>query len=216
MTSRMCEAIWRYQKISLALRQEFAGEQNESVIRTLDRELSSAHERIETLQPADDAESYVQIRFFLETAGQLLGPSAELDIAARLINERLMATSLERLSERVSLIDSEFRYVKTSFGNREFYQVTDEGIIGRHVAEVIGQQRFEGRARHFFERAFSGQSSEYFHLLEQPEGTRIMRCAMEPLRSEGAGAVVTMQDVTDAAFDIARMPMVGLATPARS
>ncbi len=102
--------------------------------------------------------------------------------------------------DRISIVDSNFRYVNTSQRNGEFYQFKPHEIIGKHVGDMIGENRFEGRAKGFFEKSFSGKKQEYFHSLETERGARIMSCQMMPLRGRENnvyGSMVAMSDITN-------------------
>ena len=190
-------AIERYKKLELQLTGEVAGRQDEGTILLLDKTLSELHETIASTVPANGSEAVLQIRFFLDLASRRIGESLDMEIVKHLISTRLRPSPFENTECRISLIDTQFRYVTTTRGNREFYNLGERDIVGRHVADVIGDARFTGRARNFLERAFAGERTEYYHALETPDGLRTMKCVMEPRKAETKGAVVTMLDVTD-------------------
>ena len=72
---------------------------------------------------------------------------------------------------------------------------------GKHVVEIIGEERFVGRAKGFFDRCFSGELVEYAHTLaNNAEKTACLKCRMQPhFDSSGgiAGAIVTMTDISE-------------------
>lgn len=101
--------------------------------------------------------------------------------------------------DRISIIDDEFRYVNTSPKNGDFYNRPPGEIIGKHVGEIIGENRFEGRAKRFLEKTLNGKRQHYFHDLEINGRQRIMSCLMLPLHEAGGGvcgSMVTMEDIT--------------------
>ena len=103
-------------------------------------------------------------------------------------------------TQRLSIIDLKFRYLNTSQTNGLFYQTKPKDVVGKHVGELIGQRRFENRAKRFFEKCFSGIRQEYFHTLEAEDDVRLMQCQMLPLRGSGGavfGSIVAMNDITD-------------------
>lgn len=103
---------------------------------------------------------------------------------------------------RISIIDCTSTYRRTSCGNALFYNRMPNDIAGRRVAELIGAERFEGRARTYLEQCYQGQSVQYYHLLDhckKPGESAIMHCEMIPHVGSGGsvrGAVVIMRDVT--------------------
>lgn len=101
--------------------------------------------------------------------------------------------------DRISIIDTDYKYVNTSDKNCKFYDKASNYLIGKHVIDIIGKERFENRAKHFFKKCFAGQKQEYFHSLEINGNERIMSCQMSPLYNVEAsvfGTMVTMSDVT--------------------
>lgn len=202
--------ISEYQKIAIQLTHEIAGEQNEAVIALLDRALIATRNRIAAAKPEDEAQIWLQIRFFLDEAARWIEPNSDMETARQLINQHFAQHTIDHLNSRVSLIGSDFRYRKTSDGNTRFYDVDRTVIIGKHVGEVIGEDRFEHRARGFLEQAFSGRRCDYYHLLESADGERVMKCIMEPGRSEERSALVTMVDVTDCIKTTAPLELVSL------
>ena len=132
--------------------------------------------------------------------GVLGDPEACEDFQNREDFEAINAYDLVGVShDRVSIIDPSFRYVNTSQRNGTFYHLSPEAIIGKHVGELIGENRFEGRARRFLEQALSGKRQQYFHQLEVQGKNRIMSCEMMPLYTsahEVAGTMVGMNDIT--------------------
>lgn len=102
--------------------------------------------------------------------------------------------------DRISIVDTSFRYVTTSQKNGSFYRLKPYEIIGRHVGDLIGEQRFEGRARRFMEKTFDGERQQYFHRQNVEGNNRIMCCEMLPLYTSAdstRGLLVAMSDITD-------------------
>jgi hypothetical protein len=106
---------------------------------------------------------------------------------------------VSRTSDRVSIIGTDYRYIRTSIGNADFYHTEQDRLIGKHVGEVIGSTRFETRARARFDACFNGALQDYSHALEMGSEYRVMNCRMAPVRDRHnvlVGAQVTMRDVT--------------------
>lgn len=118
-------------------------------------------------------------------------------------------------NDRISIIDVNLHYVNTSSSNSEFYGQKPSDMIGRHVGEYIGESRFKGRAKRFFEKTLGGERQHYFHSLNVSGEDRIMSCQMLPLyETDGKafGSVVTMGDVTHLVSDSKSLVLEGAVT----
>ena len=89
------------------------------------------------------------------------------------------------------------------------------------TADLIGDTRFETRARARFDLCFEGTEQSYHHALHGEHGACILRCDMKPVTgSDGAliGALVYMTDVTEQArrlrpsSDVMSLPLAGRST----
>jgi hypothetical protein len=110
-----------------------------------------------------------------------------------------VADLVSQATDRVSIISTDYRYLRTSIGNVDFYGREQQYIIGRHVGEMIGTARFETRARTRIDACFNGTLQDYSHTLEIGGEIRVMNCRMAPVRDRHnvlLGAQVTMRDVT--------------------
>lgn len=106
---------------------------------------------------------------------------------------------VSKAADRVSIIGVDYRYLRTSAGNAKFYETEPDHLLGRHVGEIIGEKRFESRARARLDACFRGEVQDYTHTLEVGRDHRIMNCRMAPVHDRHAsliGAQVTMRDVT--------------------
>jgi hypothetical protein len=106
---------------------------------------------------------------------------------------------VSRAEDRVSIIGVDYSYLRTSAGNAKFYDTDPDRLHGRHVGEIIGEKRFETRARARLDACFRGHVQDYTHTLEIWRDNRIMNCRMTPVRDRNdtlIGAQVTMRDVT--------------------
>lgn len=117
---------------------------------------------------------------------------------------------------RISIIGLDSHYQRTSCGNALFYSRKPDEIANRHVGELIGAERFKGRAQSHLEQCYQGNSLQYYHLLDhggEPAGSAIMRCEMIPHRPSGnevRGAVVIMRDVTMECMRPGQIELTGL------
>lgn len=106
---------------------------------------------------------------------------------------------VSQATDRISIISTDYRYLRTSIGNTEFYEKDQQSILGRHVAEIIGITRFESRAQARLDACFNGAKQDYSHILEIGSEIRVMNCRMSPVRDRYnalIGARVLMSDVT--------------------
>lgn len=133
--------------------------------------------------------------------------SAARDISQfQAINERLSLHEeiVRQTTDRISVVGTDFRYKFTNAANAAYYGRQPEEFIGLHVSDLIGGERFGGRAKAHFEACFAGRSVEYEHELVDAEGeTRFVRVRMDPYRgADGTvnAAIVVLRDVTSASL----------------
>ena len=110
-----------------------------------------------------------------------------------------VAELVDGSSDRISIIDTSYRYLHTSSGNARFYETVPDRIVGKHLAEVIGNTRFDSRGRGHLDACFTHGTQDYNHMLEIDGQTRIMNCRMSPVHDRHhvlIGAMVTMRDMT--------------------
>lgn len=111
---------------------------------------------------------------------------------------------VRQTSDRVSVIGLDYRYKLTNMANARFYKRKVSEIVGCHVRDLIGAERFEGRAKANLDACFSGQSLEYEHSLALADDkVTYLHVRMEPYRERDgtiSGAVVVLRDVTAASL----------------
>jgi len=106
---------------------------------------------------------------------------------------------LETLPDRVAVVTPDYRYLYSNQVNCAYLGHKPIDMIGRHVMEFIGEERFLTRAKVKFDVCFAGQHVDYCY--EQQNGSRGMRCRMSPLRDASGqvlGALVILE-MADAA-----------------
>lgn len=127
----------------------------------------------------------------LRSLPNMLDGTSVLPYAKIQFGEHVYSTdSLSKLSEtRISLYNTDYAYEFTSLGNARFHRAQPSDFVGKHVSEIIGDQRYEQRARKYFDRCFSGESLGYCYFLDIEDlGERLMDCRMTPYR-DGDGVV---------------------------
>lgn len=223
------DMIRRFKYVEEKLRQEIDGEQNLSVIQTMDRQLVDCHQKILSTEAENDEQAFQQFSFLLDrmcdieptikhaTEMQSLrkllrkyfATGAQTNVVSRETAEVVAGLQkrnvhvegiIDQTANRISLIGTDYRFCYTSLANSRFYQRNRSDMLGLHAAEIIGEQRFFGRAEPFFEECFKGEVKDYYHRLDKANNVdTIMNCRMHPYYDPDgtlSGAVVTMRDVT--------------------
>ncbi|MBX3471177.1 MAG: PAS domain-containing protein [Planctomycetes bacterium] len=94
--------------------------------------------------------------------------------------------------------DLRFRFVNQAYAGR--FGLTPDEVIGRPVAEVLGQEAFAA-IRPYVERVLAGEAVEYEVEIPYARlGTKVMRCSYAPERDaqgQVVGWVSVVQDATD-------------------
>ncbi len=102
---------------------------------------------------------------------------------------------------RIALFNTDYQYVYTSVANARFHNTVPEDIVGKHMADVVGHQRFKHRAKHYFDNCFCGEAQKYCYFLELPnQGEHLMSCQVTPYRDgDGAvrGALAVIEDLSE-------------------
>ena len=116
-------------------------------------------------------------------------------------NRFLTDDLIEQSDSRISLYNLNYEYEFTSLGNARFHNTDADSFIGKHVAEIVGDRRFQERAQRYYDRCFSGEHLRYSYFLDvEGQGERLMDCQLTPYRdSDGCvrGAFFTVDDITD-------------------
>jgi PAS domain-containing protein len=105
---------------------------------------------------------------------------------------------LDSLPERVAVITRDYRYLYSNAANNDYLHVNSIDLLGHHIKEVIGQDRFEERAKHKLDACFAGENIDYvYHSYLPNDLGKSVRCRMTPLRAgkgEIIGALLMLQD----------------------
>ena len=118
-----------------------------------------------------------------------------------LLNEAI----LDSLPDRVAVITTDYRYLYSNPLNAHSFSEKPIDLVGRHIVEFIGMQRFEGRVKWHLDRCFSGEIVEYDYISPR-RSSAITRCRMTPCMSAAGnvlGAILVLQDVQEARGPIA-------------
>ena len=73
-------------------------------------------------------------------------------------------------------------------------------LIGRHIVEFIGIQRFEQRVKSYLDRCFAGEVVDYTFAKTVDARTVVVRCRLTPCMSSTGkliGAILVIQEHAD-------------------
>lgn len=120
--------------------------------------------------------------------------------AWRLQHEELTAMAIAGLDLQV-YIDANYLIQHVNDTYLAYWGGTREDIIGRHIAERVGDDAFRGIIQPQLDRALAGESVSYTRKTDFPSrGTRHVEVALLPVRNargEITGAVMRAQDVQE-------------------
>jgi PAS domain-containing protein len=143
-------------------------------------------------------------RYFSEagdTPLETVVPEAEIVPAAPFMRDDnfLNEAILDSLPDRVAVITTDYRYLYSNPKNATHLNRKPIELIGRHISDLIGEQRFEVGTKERLDKCFSGETVDFVQRRQRDESTVMMRCRMTPLRSGRdvvIGALVVLQDLS--------------------
>jgi PAS domain S-box-containing protein len=216
--------ISHYSSLDEQLRQEIEADREVDAIQFLDHQLQKVLSSLKDYRATDRQEAFKHLMFFLGGGGGSGSDGDPEHLSARptdpeamhhlltdyLLKEQMaplpaaeldLQSIIDNSTNRISLINLNHEYQYTSHSNAAHYGGAQHEIQGKHVAEIIGHQRFNGRAKSFFDKCFGGQLVEYAHTLESDQDqTSFLKCRMQPhfdATGAVAGAIVTMTDISE-------------------
>ncbi len=105
---------------------------------------------------------------------------------------------LDSLPDRVAVVTRDYRYLYSNPVNCAHLGKSKFELVGRHVMEFVGPQRFMERAKPRLDRCFAGEASDYLYDRQGEGGaTETIRCRMTPLRGsneEVVGATIHLHE----------------------
>lgn len=110
----------------------------------------------------------------------------------------LNAAIVDALPDRVAVLTRDYRYLYSNPANCAHLGRKPMDLIGHHLAELIGEERFERSAKPRLDACFSGETVDFAYEQDCADGTtRPARCRMSPLRDVTGkaliGALIVMQ-----------------------
>ena len=106
----------------------------------------------------------------------------------------LNAAILQTLPDRVAVLTKDYRYLYSNPANCAHVGRTAMQLIGRHIVEFIGEERFVGEAKGRLDACFDGATIDYVYQRRE----RRNRCRMVPLHDASKkviGALITIQNM---------------------
>ncbi|WP_440982580.1 PAS domain-containing protein [Shinella sumterensis] len=116
-----------------------------------------------------------------------------------LLNEAI----LDSLPDRVAVVTTDYRYIYSNALNASRFSQKPIDLVGRHIVEFIGLQRFESRVKRHLDRCFAGEVMEYDYI-SSGRGNAVTRCRMTPCLSavgDVIGAILVLQDFQELSRD---------------
>jgi PAS domain S-box-containing protein len=139
------------------------------------------------------AVTYLLVRSMVGRPVKRLERTAEL-------SEYLTGQVFERSPDGICIVGRDYRYQRVNPVYERVWALPAEGIVGRHVAELMGSEAFERVLRPNYERCFAGEEVGYAEWLTYGGIRRYMNVTYSPLRpnSDRVEAVlVIIHDLTD-------------------
>ncbi|KQV34677.1 MULTISPECIES: PAS domain-containing protein [unclassified Rhizobium] len=148
-------------------------------------------------------------RYFGE-AGYSSAQASSLSIPsirkARMDEGFLNEAILDCMPDRIAVITRDYRYLYTNPINAARLDERPMDLVGRHVVEFVGLQRFETRVKPNLDKCFSGELVDYTFAKDEGGRTVVVRCRMTPCRSSTGkiiGAILILQEIADRRRSIA-------------
>lgn len=107
---------------------------------------------------------------------------------------------LDCMPDRIAVITTDYRYLYTNSVNAARLEERPMDLVGRHIVEFVGIQRFEQRVKPNLDRCFSGELVDYTYPKEVENRTIVVRCRMTPcISSTGKiiGAILILQEIAN-------------------
>ncbi|KQY22595.1 PAS domain-containing protein [Rhizobium sp. Root483D2] len=167
-------------------------------------DVSSVLRQREALQTLAD-------RYFSTGSNEIAGqswksPSPVVALKGRADEGFLNEAILDCLPDRVAVITPDYRYLYSNPLNAARLEERPMDLVGRHIVEFVGIQRFEQRVKPNLDRCFSGELVDYTFAKDVGNRTVVVRCRMTPCMSgtgKVIGAILVLQEIADRRRSIA-------------
>jgi PAS domain-containing protein len=167
-------------------------------------DVSSVLRQREALQTLAD-------RYFSTGSNEIAGqswksPAPVVALKGRADEGFLNEAILDCLPDRVAVITPDYRYLYSNPLNAARLEERPMDLVGRHIVEFVGIQRFEQRVKPNLDRCFSGELVDYTFAKDVGNRTVVVRCRMTPCMSgtgKVIGAILVLQEIADRRRSIA-------------
>lgn len=106
---------------------------------------------------------------------------------------------LDNISERVAVIDPNYRLTYTNAANASRHHVQPGNLVGTHFAELVGFPRFQSGFKEHIDRCLAGETVAYTYADQIDGRTVVMRCRMSPFYNDGTNPVGVMLVIRETA-----------------
>jgi PAS domain S-box-containing protein len=122
------------------------------------------------------------------------------NITERKRAEYLTALVFESSPDGVSIIGRDYRFQRVNPAYERMWEMPAERLVGMHLADLVGREIFEHRARSNLNRCFAGEEVSFAEWFATPRGRKYRAISYSPLRPDSArveAALVTARDLTE-------------------
>lgn len=173
--------------------------------------LSKEADDVSSVLRQRDALQTLADRYFSTGSNEIAGkswmsPPPVVALKGRADEGFLNEAILDCLPDRVAVITPDYRYLYSNPLNAARLEERPMDLVGRHIVEFIGIQRFEQRVKPNLDRCFSGELVDYTFAKDVGNRTLVVRCRMTPCMSgtgKVIGAILVLQEIADRRRSIA-------------
>jgi PAS domain S-box-containing protein len=122
-----------------------------------------------------------------------------VDITERKRAEYLTGQVFENSPDRVAIVGRDYRYRRVNPVSQRYWGLPAETIVGKHIAELAGEQGF-AQVKPHLDRCFAGEDVSYAEWFSGTHGRRYLSLSYSPLRLDSDqvdAALAIIRDLTD-------------------
>jgi PAS domain S-box-containing protein len=122
------------------------------------------------------------------------------EMAERNQAEYLTGQVFESSPDSVSIVGKDYRYQRANPSYGRSWRIPAEGIVGMHVADLLGRETFEQKIKANVDRCFAGEHVSHADWFANEIGRRYLAVTYSPLRPRSEGveaALIISRDLTE-------------------
>lgn len=123
------------------------------------------------------------------------------DALSEEVRDGVFNTSLlDNISERVAVVAPNYRLTYSNAANAVRHHAQPGNLVGMHLAEIVGFQRFQAGFKEHIDRCLNGETVAYTYAEDVDGRTLVIRCRMSPFFSGGngpSGVMLVMRETAD-------------------